>query len=86
MILKIAGKNNWISFKSLPILGLGLAFCVGALPAAAQQNQPDQPGEVQGNVASSGFPRSGTAVRFSSSSSRTRRRKDSRTNHRCRNR
>ena len=51
MILKVTGKNNWIPLKYLPILGLGLAFCVGALPAAAQQNQPDQPGEVQGNVA-----------------------------------
>jgi hypothetical protein len=51
MIPKVTGKKNWIPLKSLPILGLGLAFCVGALPAAAQQNQPDQPGEVQGNVA-----------------------------------
>ena len=48
MILKIADKKKWPLMKSLTIVGLGLVFCAGALPAAAQQNQPD---EVQGNVA-----------------------------------
>ncbi len=47
MLPKMAGKNNRILLKSLILAGLGLACSVGALPAAAQQNQPDQPGEVQ---------------------------------------
>ena len=50
MIPKIAGKKNRLQVKSLALVGLGLAFCVGAWPAAAQQNQPDQPGEVQAPV------------------------------------
>jgi hypothetical protein len=40
MIPKMAGIKNWALWKSLTIAGLGLAFCIGALPAAAQQNQP----------------------------------------------
>jgi hypothetical protein len=47
MIPKIAGKNNRIQLKSLILAGLGLVFCAGAWPAAAQQKPPDQPGEVQ---------------------------------------
>jgi hypothetical protein len=49
MILKMAGSKNWVLLKSLTIVGWGLAFCVGALPAAAQQNQA---GEAQATVAS----------------------------------
>ncbi len=48
---KMASKKNWILFNSLIIVGLGLVLCASALPAAAQQNQPDQPAEVQGSVA-----------------------------------
>jgi hypothetical protein len=51
MIPKWAGRKGWAPLKSLTIVGLGLAFCVGAFPAAAQQNQPDQPGEAQASVA-----------------------------------
>jgi hypothetical protein len=51
MIPKMARKKGWALLNSLIILGLGLAFCAGALPAAAQQDQPDQPGEIQGTVA-----------------------------------
>jgi len=51
MIPKMAGKNRWALSNFVIIAGLGLAFCAGTLPAAAQQNQPDQPGEVQGTVA-----------------------------------
>ncbi len=47
MIPKTTGKKNWTPLYSLILVGLGLAFCAGALPAAAQQNQPDQPGQVQ---------------------------------------
>jgi hypothetical protein len=47
MIPKIVGKKSRVQLKSLILLGLGLAFCAGAWPAAAQQNRPDQPGEVQ---------------------------------------
>lgn len=49
MISKMAGKKSWALLKPLTIVGLGLAFCVSALPAAAQQNQP---GEVQATGAS----------------------------------
>src|ERR1700676_3878479 len=48
---KMASKKNWILLNPLIIVGLGLVLCAGDLPAAAQQNQPDQPGEVQGSVA-----------------------------------
>ena len=51
MIANIAGKKNSLLLKSLTIMGLGLAFCVGALPSAAQQNGTDEHGDVQGNVA-----------------------------------
>jgi hypothetical protein len=51
MIPKITAKKNWASSKFLMMAVFGLAFSVGMLPALAQQNQPDQPGEVQGNVA-----------------------------------
>jgi hypothetical protein len=47
MISNIAGKNSLVRLKSLMTLSLGLAFCAGAWPAAAQQNQPDLPGEIQ---------------------------------------
>ncbi len=49
MIPKMAGKKGWVLLKSLTTAGLGLAFCVGALPAYAQQNQP---GEAPATVAS----------------------------------
>jgi hypothetical protein len=45
---KIASTKSWTLLNSLIIVALGLMLCAGALPAAAQQNQPDQPGEVQG--------------------------------------
>jgi len=48
MISKMAGKRKWALMKSLTLVGLGLVFCAGALPASAQQNQHD---EVQGNIA-----------------------------------
>src|ERR1700687_875836 len=48
MIFTMAGKRNLALLKSFIIIGLVLAFCVGALPAYAQQNQP---GEVQSAVA-----------------------------------
>ena len=53
MILNMPGKKNWVLWRSLTIAGLGMLFCAGAFPAAAQQdrNQPNQPGEVQGSVA-----------------------------------
>jgi hypothetical protein len=51
MIPKMAAKKDWIWMKSLTMAGLGLALCAGALPAAAQQNQSDQPGEIQTAVA-----------------------------------
>jgi hypothetical protein len=44
MILKMTDKKNRALLKFLTMVGLGLAFCAGALPASAQQNQP---GEVQ---------------------------------------
>jgi hypothetical protein len=47
MIRKVAGKNDWVLLKLVIILSLGLAFCAGALPAAAQQNQH---GQVQSTV------------------------------------
>jgi len=50
MIPKIADTKNWLLLRLLMMLALGLASFVGALPATAQQNQPDQPREVQGNV------------------------------------
>ncbi len=50
MISKMAGKKSRVQLKSLILVGLGLALCVGARPAAAQQNQPDQPGQVQATV------------------------------------
>jgi hypothetical protein len=49
MIPKLAGKKIWVLFKSLTIAGLGLAFCTGAFPASAQQNQP---GEAPATVTS----------------------------------
>jgi hypothetical protein len=49
MIAKMADKKNWALLKSLVIASLGLAFCLGPLPASAQQNQP---GEAQATVAS----------------------------------
>jgi hypothetical protein len=49
MITKMAGKKNRMLLKSLTIAGLGLAFCFGALPASAQQNQP---GEAPATVVS----------------------------------
>ncbi len=51
MIPKITDKKIWTPFRSLIIVGLGLAFCAGAFPAAAQQTQPDQPAEVQAPAA-----------------------------------
>jgi hypothetical protein len=48
MIPKIARKKNWVLSKSLILAGLGLAFCAGALPASAQQNQP---GDIPAAVA-----------------------------------
>jgi hypothetical protein len=51
MIPKLASRKGWAPLKSLTIVGLGLALCVGAFPAAAQQNQPDQSGEVQATTA-----------------------------------
>jgi hypothetical protein len=51
MIPKLAGKKSSALSNSLITVGLGLALCAGALPAAAQQNQPDQPGEGQSTVA-----------------------------------
>jgi hypothetical protein len=50
MIPKNADKPKFALWKPLVILGLGLASCAVALPAAALQNQPDQPGEVQANT------------------------------------
>ncbi len=50
MISKMAGKKNRVSSMLLIIAGSGLALCAGAWPVAAQQNQPDQPGEVQDTV------------------------------------
>lgn len=47
MTPRLALKKNWVLLKSLALAGLVAAFCAGTLPAAAQQNQPDQPGEVQ---------------------------------------
>lgn len=41
MIPKMAGLRTWPFLKFLTIIGLGFAFCAGALPAAAQQNQTD---------------------------------------------
>jgi len=42
MIPKMAGKKNWALLKSLTIAGLGLTFCLGALTASAQLNQPGE--------------------------------------------
>jgi len=50
MIPKMADNKNWSLLRFLMMLTLGLASFVGTFPAAAQQNQPDQPREVQGNV------------------------------------
>jgi hypothetical protein len=47
MIFRMAGKKNQVHLKPLIIAGLELLLSAGAWPAAAQQNQPDQPGEVQ---------------------------------------
>ena len=44
MIIEKAGTRKWVLSKPLIILGLGLVFCAGSWPAAAQQNQP---GDVQ---------------------------------------
>jgi len=47
MISRMAVTKNWVVLKSLTIVGLGLAFYVGTLPASAQQGQPDEgPGTV----------------------------------------
>ena len=51
MIAQMAGNKHRIVFKFLMLASLGLAFGAGAWPAAAQQNQPDQPGEVQAPAA-----------------------------------
>jgi hypothetical protein len=51
MLANMTGKKHRIVFKSLILASLGLAFGAGAWPAAAPQNQPDQPGEVQAPVA-----------------------------------
>jgi hypothetical protein len=51
MITKMAGKKHRIAFRSLMLASFGLAFGAGAWPAAAQQNQPDQSGEIQAPVA-----------------------------------
>jgi hypothetical protein len=48
MISTMAGKKNLALLKSLIIIGLGLAFWAGALPASARQNLP---GEAQSTVA-----------------------------------
>lgn len=47
MIGKMAAKKSCALLNSVVIVSLGLAVCAGALPAAAQQNQPDQLGQVQ---------------------------------------
>ena len=39
---RVAIKKNWAVLKPLTILGLGLAFCAGAWPVSAQQNQADE--------------------------------------------
>jgi hypothetical protein len=44
----MAEKKNWVMLKALTTVGLGLAFCIGTLPAPAQQNQPEN---SQGPVA-----------------------------------
>jgi hypothetical protein len=51
MIAQMAGNKHRIVFKFLMLASLGLVFGAGAWPAAAQQNQPDQPGEVQAPAA-----------------------------------
>jgi hypothetical protein len=51
MIPKLASEKSWPLFNFMIVVGLGLALWAGALPAAAQQNQPDQPGEVQATEA-----------------------------------
>jgi len=51
MIPKLEGKKSWSLLNSLIGVALGLALCAGVLPAAAQQNQPDQPGEGQSTIA-----------------------------------
>jgi len=47
MISKLAGKKARALFNSLILVGLGLALCTYTLPAGAQENQPDQSGQVQ---------------------------------------
>jgi len=42
-IPNITAKRKQQHLKSLMTLSLGLVLCVGAMPAHAQQNQPDQP-------------------------------------------
>jgi hypothetical protein len=49
MIRKLAGKKSSALLNSLILACLGLVLC--ALPAAAQQNHPDQTGEGQATVA-----------------------------------
>src|SRR3984893_18524849 len=49
MIPKLAGKKSYALLHSLITVGLGLALC--ALPASAQQNQPDQSSEGQTTLA-----------------------------------
>ncbi len=51
MISKMADMKDWASLRSLIMVGLGLALFASAFPAAAQQNEPDQPGEVQAPAA-----------------------------------
>jgi hypothetical protein len=42
MMPQKAQKKNWQLFRYLATAGLGMALCASALPAAAQQNQPDE--------------------------------------------
>jgi hypothetical protein len=50
MISKFAGKKCRALSNSLMLAGLGLALCANALPVAAQENQPDAPGQDQAAV------------------------------------
>ncbi len=47
MIHSMAAKKSRALLNSMILAGLGLAVGAGAWPAAAQQNQPDQAGQVQ---------------------------------------
>lgn len=50
MISKFAGKSSGVFSNSLILAGLGLALCACTLPAAAQDNQPDQAGQAQASA------------------------------------